>query len=548
MGTFAQRVGISGLEFNKLPVLGLLALVFWFTSLSTYFISIDQEFAAFQAGPLWWVEQGRWTTHLLTRYILPQPVVPYFPHLILCAAISLSYLMLLRAHERRCDGKALLLFPLFLAFPTWYFIGEFYANLLSVAVGLVLCCLAVLMFSRSVRAYAAGDLSITALVGALIGGGLLLGAALGTYQSYITAFLGMALGVVLLERYQIASPELSRNRAPAHAAPTPGHAASSAPQAPAGIGLQLAALTGILATAVVFYQAVSLAFRALLETQEAYVGSFMNVSTLVAQPLTVLRSILEESLLFYGGNSRLFGVSVAACGAVVLLGLAAVLWRRRPVANFAICLALCVACLAAPFALHLVAGGGWHMPYRAMVAAPYAIWLMGVLALGASAALIRKAAFAALVVAAFQLLNAHASYTGARQLALAHDRDLAAAVYARVVEQFPDFDRNGSQKVDFHGAKPFASVLPRPHSSIAGFSFFEWDGGNPVRIIYFMKLIGYGGLDLITSAQRDALVFHYADMPIWPAAGAVRRVGDTVLVKLGHTQGLRYESHFRLVD
>lgn len=526
-----QRASVMELEVNKLPVLGLLALIFWFSSLSVYSISIDQEFAAFQAGPTWWVQQGRWTTHLLTYYVFPQPVVPYLPHLILCAALSVSYVVLLAAHGLRCDARALLTFPLFLAFPTWYFIAEFYANLLSVAVGLLLCSVAFAMYAHAMRQCAAGRFSTARCASVLVLAAVVLAGALGTYQSYLLLFVAMVLGGLLIGRVEGRAIDRAVD-----------DAAFPALDKVAWAVLFLAGLS------VTFYYLIAWLFRVRLQVGEAYVASFINVQKLREEPLAVLRSVLDEALRFYAGDAGLFGVSIAGCGAVIALSLAALILQSRSMGRVVQAVALYVAILAAPFGLHVLAGGGGQMPYRAMVAAPYVVWLMGMVALYARQALFRKAAMVCLAVAAFQLLNAHASYSGARSLALAHDRELAAALYARIVDQFPEFDRNGQQKVDFFGAKPFASVLPKPYSSTAGFSFFEWDAGNPVRVIYFMRLLGYEGLKLITTTEREQLITNYAEMPIWPAKASVRKVGDIVLVKLGHFPGVRHDVHFNLID
>lgn len=527
MKTLVQQLELDRIEYRRLPALLLLAMVFWFSSLSVYSISIDQEFAALQAGPLWWVSQGRWTTHFLTHYVLPQPVVPYLPHLILCGALAVSYLLLLRAHELRCDNRALFVFPLFAAFPTWYFIGEFYANLLSVSVGLLFCCTAVLIFTLMLRAYERGGMPVGTLTAAMAAAAVLLGAALGTYQSYIAAFAAMVLGSWLLE-WRAGSLKLDRGFP---------------------VIRRLVWLAVVLGCSAVFYQLVSVLMRLLLSAPSDYVGGFVNLSGFLARPLSVSASIIKEAAHFYAGSSKLFGVTLSGCGVLVLLGLGSVLSSRGGGAKYlGGALLLALLCLLAPFGLHFMSGGGGTMPYRTMVAAPYAAWLMGMLALSACTGWQRKAAYAALFVGGFQLLNAHASYSGARILTLGHDRELAAAVYARIVQHAPEFDRSYRQKVDFHGAKPFSSVLPKPYSSTIGYSFFEWDGGNPVRIFYFMKLIGYDGLQLIGSEEREALQSVYAGMPVWPAADSVRRVGDTVLVKLGDEAGHKNEAHFSLID
>src|SRR5690606_21795222 len=124
--------------------------------------------------------------------------------------------------------------------------------------------------------------------------------------------------------------------------------------------------------------------------------------------------------------------------------------------------------LAAPLGLHLLSGRQYTMPYRAMVAAPYAIWLVAALAMYARFTWLRYASVLLTCGAAFQILNAHANYSAGRSLALAHDRDLAAAVYQRITQAVPTMERSSNQKVDFYGSKPFSNPYPWPFSSTIG--------------------------------------------------------------------------------
>jgi hypothetical protein len=100
--------------------------------------------------------------------------------------------------------------------------------------------------------------------------------------------------------------------------------------------------------------------------------------------------------------------------------------------------------------------------------------------------------------------------------------------------------RGAALKIDFYGAKPFAAPFKRAWSATGGSSFFEWDGGNPERMINYMRLIGFTNLVLPTAAERPALVPVVQTMPVWPAEGSVRLANGTILVKLGAEPGIGY--------
>src|SRR5690606_16908163 len=161
---------------------------------------------------------------------------------------------ILAAHGLRCSGRSIALFPILAAFPTWYFIGEFYANLLSVSVGLLLCTFSVLLFTKAVRANEQHALSTAGRVLSVVGVTIMTGTALGTYQSYLTAFSGMVLGVLLFEWRGV-----TENRPPR-------------------VWKRLFWMIVALAGAFLFYQLMSWCLKASLRVEGDYVGSFVNLS------------------------------------------------------------------------------------------------------------------------------------------------------------------------------------------------------------------------------------------------------------------------------
>lgn len=499
--------------------LALLALcfVFWFPSLSDYAISIDQEFAATQLGLSNWAQQGRWAVYLLARYVLPQPVIPYFPHLLLMLGLVTAYLLLLRTLNWQNHAAAVWVFPLFAAHPCWYFIGGFYANLLSLSVGLALVSTAALLTTRALQP----TLRFRGLVIHLILAALSLGTALATYQSFLLAFSVIMLGTVLLRPQG---------------------------QAPLPAGRWLLIVGVVNAAALIVYMLVSAWFKYQLNVSSAYIDGFINPGHLMSEPIAVLRSVFFEMQRFYRGAAILFGIGLSITGIVLVLGLGGRILSSASLRQAGFLSLVVLGMLILPFTLQFLAGGGGTIPYRSMVAVPFVFALAGLALLSWVRGRWHKAVYVLMCLAGFQLLNAHAYYSADRQLALAYNRDLAAAVYTRIQGCFPDFSTDQAQKVDFFGAAPFQSVFNRPYSSTIGHSFFDWDGGNPVRIYYFMRLIGYQGLSLIQSDERARLQSNYADMPVWPAQGAVRCVDQTALVKLGPKAGYVYPMHLQLID
>jgi hypothetical protein len=498
---------------NKLPLLILIACFFWILSLTSYSISIDDEYAAFRVDHSVWVAQGRWTVYLLTKFILPQPAIPFLPHLIFCISVAISYLVILRAHQMKLDWKSILLYPIFMAFPIWYFISEFYANLLGASLGLILSSVALLIFSHSMS----GGIRKKNLLMLIALQGGLLGTAIGAYQSYILAFFSMGLGLIVLGIVRVPHIPLLR------------------------IIKQVAYLSVVTCAGFALYQLVSFAFLVGMDKSIQYIDGFVNPSIFVEQPWHVINSTARKAAKIYAGSSAIFGVSLGAMGMLMALGLVALYSylpdRKRRVGV----LILVLGCIAAPFSLNLLAGGGGHIPYRSMVGVPYVIWFFAALTLYRKNTFINVLAVCAITASSFQLMNAHSTYSAATQLAIEHDKTLAAEIYHRILEKLPANDQLIHYKVDFYGAKSFNSIFPTIGTSTIGVSFFEWDGGNPHRIVTFMRLIGYDDMETINDTQRKELIKFYDGMPIWPSIGSIQQVDDVFLVKLGNRAGLTHQ-------
>ena len=140
-----------------------------------------------------------------------------------------------------------------------------------------------------------------------------------------------------------------------------------------------------------------------------------------------------------------------------------------------------------------------------------------------------------------QCLYTFSSFQAQKRLVLDHDRALASQVYQRIVSEIPDFDRKTHYVVDFFGAHEFHTAYRETESSTWSASFFEWDGGNPSRIIDFMRILGYSNFVAADDAARARVLPILESMPIWPAAGSVRVVDGIILVRLGKRPGIVHQ-------
>jgi Glucosyl transferase GtrII len=498
-------------------ILFIVFIVFYYFKLSTFSISIDDEFGAVRDSANVWLIQGRWGGYLLERLFVSEQVVPFFPFFVFGCCLSISYPILLSAFGvKRLQLIHYIAFPLYVAFPVWIFALSFFSNTIAFGLGQLLATCAV-RYCRPLLLEAPGALLQRPVwprtTAHMLRAAAFAAAAIGMYQTF--AFSVAVLGLAIITIVSLDEGVQWR--------------------AAFGRGLILL-LT--LAVAVVLYEAVELAFLMLLKLgKERYVGNFLNLPALLHNPGAVLRLATLNIAGIYGGGARIFGVTAYAFPATVCCGIAALAsWPGVSVGRRLLLLTAAGAMLTLPFILHVAAGG--ELPARTLVAVPAMMWFFGMLGMTSPRRWLAKLSFVTVAVAALQILYIINLLQTANEFARKHDEALAAAIYTRIVSVSPDVSSR-APLVDFYGAKLFESTYPRPIPATAGYSFFEWDGGNIYRIVTYMRLLGYTRLQIPTPEQRHLNDATFLDMPVWPSPDSVRVANGMTLVKLGPLPGFR---------
>lgn len=109
---------------------------------------------------------------------------------------------------------------------------------------------------------------------------------------------------------------------------------------------------------------------------------------------------------------------------------------------------------------------------------------------------------------------------------------LAADIYRRIGELSENFDRNKPFEIDVYGHKKINTVYVQGWSSATQGSFFDWDKGKLLRMVSYMKVMGYQNINMLGDEERRAMTPLFRNMPAWPAAGSVKKLGERYLVKL----------------
>lgn len=498
-------------------VLLLIFAVFHYFKLSTFLLSIDDEFEALRTSGYNWILAGRWSAYVFLRFLVPQPILPFFPTFLFGICVALSYPLLLSCFGvKRLGPVHYLAFPLYAGFPTWIYLTSFTAaSCWAGAAQLVV----VVALSRHLKTLDAlnsplphNRIAITTNAVLCI---LALAVAIGFYQAFVASFVALGLGMLLV-----------RN-----------HATEMSFRETAKRILHLVILT---VAGVALYIAIDAAFRHAYGLQNThYVGGFLDLHTLIESPVYVAGQTLHSFVSVYAGLADTYTAESLTFPVIILSGLAGIVfWRSSSAGHRLLRIALAAGILCIPFVQHLFNGG--RMPLRTLVAIPPIFWMLAMIGLTSRVRAIALTSLLATALGLLQILYVSNLYFAAGHFARIHDQELAAALYTRIVEIRPDYDSQKPHTVDFFGARHFETNYPRPPSSTSGFSFFEWDGGNEERILDYMRLLGYSNLRAPPLEQRRQDLADFKQMPTWPSRDSVRIVGDVTLVKLGPAAGFPF--------
>ena len=504
---FAVQLRFDGFNLRELAVLIFIGAVFYGYFLSTFSLSIDNESAALRQDSGVWVSQGRWFTYLIERFLLQQPSVPFAPYVLLIIAFAVSYLALVKAHGYKESWRTYLAYPVFCAFPTWWAIATFYANTPALAIGLVLTSLgAYLYFGAGYTGKIAGHNSLAKNTVVIT----MLACGIAAYQSLILMFVSYACGILLVRCLRIGGVRR--------------------------IPLKLLAMAVfrvmlLVSAAILVYEVINKLSQHFIAHDSGYIAkAFFNYDKTLSEPLRVLRSISREQLAIYGGSTKRYGANLAMNGVIICLATLAIL--RTNFFKNSINFVLWLGVLFSPFALHLVTGGE-PLPVRTLIPIAYVSWLACIILLSCQRAVTLLASGILVGLLQIKIIGVTSQYIASATIVQSHDRLLAADIYSRIGELSADFDPNAPLIMDFYGRKIFSTTYYANawQGTMQG-SFFSWDHDNISRITQYMKVMGYHNIVLPSDVERKALSIVFEQMPVWPAAGSVKKVGDIYLIRL----------------
>ena len=489
----------------------LIFVVLYISDLGEFPLSIDEELFANTDFILPIIGHGRWTVSLVGLLFLPQPVVPFLPLALFGLGGAIGYIFLVRAHgSEELTLKHYALFPIFIAFPTWFFVIEFYAVIPSYGLSLMLSGIAIYHFSWLSTALEQSRFRLIDDKWRILGIIIAVAISVGSYQSFLIFFAVAGAGVLLAS-------------------------VSAKTYVPTTPWRSLLLLAALIFSSFLLYLLISKGLLLVLDLPLRNVVRYVNPDIFLNDPVSVVASLLREAWIVYSGSRSVYGQNAFVFGLLILGGVCSVIvgLKRANLASVVVGIVLIGLILLAPFSLHLLAGG--FMPYRSMVALPYVVWFFATCLMSPRFVYPVRAVAAGLVaLAIFESLYTLSLFEAANHMTRIHDRLLAQQIYTRITAIDPEFDRVRDYPVDFYGAYPFQTIYPQIRGSTIGRSFFEWSGGNRYRIVYYMRMLGYANLRATDSGRLPEDIDHIREMPVWPQEGSVELIDGVMLIKLGN--------------
>lgn len=493
-----------GAPLRATPYFFAIFFVLYSYEINNFNISIDDERHAFSSGDF--IPLGRWLFPLIQKTVWPQLVVPQAPYLIFGALISLTFCLILNiSRQDELRPFHYVCFAAFVSFPVVAAQLEFAAHVIPIGVSFLCSALAVAL---TLNAYShAGRLYWLNLFAAV----LLCAIAAGVYQSAILNYPVILIPIVACRTFMIDD----RRYAEAFRSYVAGFL--------------------VLAAATILYVAVAWLSITLLGRKPA--AEYLSSAYLVPDQ-TILEAISARLLEFprgmylviydwwhdFGIAKYVFAFSVIFCATCIMVR------ATRSWKSFVAMGLVLGAIVLAPGALILVSGS--FMPLRTFVAAPAALTMIFLLAYALSgSAILRNSITALLVLFVVQCMYIQSTQQARAWVTQRHDLLLAGALNHDILSAM-DSRPGADIKLDFHGFRASRNPYPPVPTNVTGWSYFEWDEGNPVRMVLFMNLTGFYWYQAISVEERARLQGNYADMPLWPRPGSIRVVDDVVLVKL----------------
>lgn len=494
----------------------------------THSISIDDEVALTAKDYFGSFRQGRFLIGALDL-LVPGRVTPLYPYLLLASCYVLAYTAILAIHGLRHNWKTHLTYLVFILFPTNWLTQEFSVNVPGFAIGLLAATMAALHTQE--RLHRLGQVSAGRLLSwrsfspVVIG---LMVIAIGGFQSLITFYLALSLGSLLFKQSE------------------PGIEPSDPKTSKPALAQSLAFIFANTIAAIALHTAFMklLLFVSNSEVHQINIYYRSPYFMLRTQPVSYILGNLQQFFQTYFTPGVFYGLSLS--GFTLLLIGAVFLYFRLSIRgagtgrihrlNGPQAVLLLLLLLSVPLSLNIISTP-YRIPMRALMALPYIAWLASTVWLTLtenrrSFSFFLGVALTGLLI--FQSVTTISGYYAARAMNQRSDQLLASTIASSIIQS----GKNGTQVTQLASLGAMQRKIPYATAwySTAPASFFNWDNGNPGRMVAWLELMGIQGIQPVPKEKMDMFQPLLRSMQSWPAPGSIQVRDNTVLVKLGEQQ------------
>jgi hypothetical protein len=460
-------------------------------------LTIDEEVHSFYNPPETWIRQGRWAIYLMRKLMLPFTTVPFIPLFIgLCFHLA-GMLILVEVWGLKRGWQKVLVGAIGIICPVVATMYTFSIMNFAIGAGYFSVALSLLIFARANKGW-----KYLAILPGMFG--------IAVYQGFLPTLLVAYLGYLVLQSLEAKEHLL----------------------------IDFLQILLIQAGSVLGYWGVQQLF---LISDEAFISNY--ISNQLALPsswqefLTIGKSFLVEMFRLYTGHESVFVDKLYVLGIMLFLAGMAYLVEleenKSSAGRKTWSLLLYVGMIIVPF----VSGFFMRGVYFTRLLLSYPLVLAALVMLGFKSRhdIMRALLGVFAVITVFGFALADNRLFAASHLTLQADRLTAANLNLRIADAVADagVERSTIKYMEIIGSLEYPESNLVPEVDTFGASFFQWDSGNNIRIILFLRTLGIGEYDTLPNEQRLEMVLIAQAMPNWPDPHSVKVEGETVLVKFG---------------
>ncbi len=476
-------------------ILLVIALATYGFELFNLNITIDEEFTSLgRSTSMWEISIGRWGKYLLADILFPLSTIPFVP-LFVTLLFHLGAILIIFDIFCICDKQEkFIIGGIGMSYPGMVFINTFSTANYLVGIGLFCVILSLYIYSKNM-----GAKKYLALIPMCF--------AISIYQPLITVLISIYLLFIINSWNKVDFKRITEIRN----------------------------IIIMILLAIIFYLLISKLFLFLYGmTSSGYVEQFFDINYLGDNIYWVLKNITRLLINVYSGDETIYGIEIPTI-IIFLFVLGISIFCRitrskikfldKLVLFFLICIFLFT-----PFIWGILTRG--IIPLRSLLMGiPFILIGWSILGLENQSNIGKSIILLISILCIFQFISSSNHLFASSHLALQEDRVLGIRLIDRIEEAKDAANSEDIRYFEMVGyiERPSTPLISRIET--IGASFFGWDQGNSQRVLAFLKILGFYGLEPLPIERRSDFVDITGTMTIWPDSGSVKVFNDTVVVK-----------------